>query len=279
MFSIKSIKPAALLLMLCCFASTALAQQPQQQQNTQPPQQQQAATEPPATRTVLKNRVFEVKYRDPDSLVSVLRLLGSGVGAMSVSNEYNTITVRDFPENIASIEEAIRRLDTPAPATPGVEFHVHILIATGTAAPSNQVPSELNDVIRQLQSTLSYKNYYVMTSAVLRTKEGPTGINNKGVADFKLSTGGAASDRPIFYEYLARQIKIDTTTTGAPVIQLGNFTFSMRLPLEVSPGQIVYERVGFETPVTMREGEKVVVGTTTMQDKGIIVVLTARIIK
>jgi hypothetical protein len=266
----KQIKLAVVVLCLA-FASTALAQQ----QTPQP----QSSPESPAARAGIKNRVFEIKYRDPESLASVLRLLGSGVGAMSVSNEYNTITVRDFPENIATIEEAIKRLDTPAPPAPGIEFHVHILIATNGASSSNQVPSELNDVIKQLQTTLSYKNYYVMTSAVLRTKEGPTGINNKGVADFKLPTGGAASDKPIFYEYYARLIKIDATASGGPAIQAGNFTFSMKLPLEINPGQITYDRVGFETPVTMREGEKVVVGTTTMQDKGIIVVLTARILK
>jgi hypothetical protein len=53
----------------------------------------------------------------------------------------------------------------------------------------------------------------------------------------------------------------------------------MRIPVETATGIINYESVGFETPVNIREGEKVVVGTTTMQDKGLIVVLTARIIK
>jgi hypothetical protein len=53
----------------------------------------------------------------------------------------------------------------------------------------------------------------------------------------------------------------------------------MRIPVDTGTGAINYERVGFETPVNMREGEKVVVGTTTMQDKGVIVVLTAKIIK
>jgi hypothetical protein len=272
MFYIKQIKLAALVLMLCC-ATGAVAQQPT------PAQQPQTTPEASTVRVGLKNRVFEIKYRDPDSLLSVLRLLGSGVGAMSVSNEYNTITVRDFPENIATIEEAIKRLDTPAPPAPGIELHVYILIATSTASASGQFPAEVNDVIKQLQTTLSYKNYSLMTSAVLRTKEGPTGVNNKGVADFRLITEGAARNAPIFYEYFARQIKIDGNTPNSSSIQIGNFTFSMRIPIETTTGQINYERVGFETPVNIREGEKVVVGTTTMQDKGVIVVLTARTVK
>lgn len=273
MFSIKQIKLALIVLCLA-MSSTALAQQ----QTPQP----QSSPENPALRAGLRNRVFEVKHRDPENLLSVIRLLGSGMGGanMSVNNEFNTITVRDFPENIATIEEAIRRLDIPLPPAPGIELHVHILIATNaaTAAP-NPFPSEVSDVIRQLQTTLSYKNYSLMTSAVLRTREGPTGTSNKGVADFKLVTEGAARNSPIFYEYFARQIKIDGTTPNTSTIQIGSFNFTMRIPIEVNTGQIQYDSVGFNTPVSMREGEKVVVGTTTMQDKGLIVVLTARIIK
>lgn len=272
MFSIKQIKLAVIVLCLA-MSSTALAQQTPQPQ---------ASPESPAARMGLRNRVFEVKHRDPENLLAVIRLLGSGMGGanMSVNNEFNTITVRDFPENIATIEEAIRRLDTPMPATPGIEFHVHILIATNSAAATpSPFPSEVSDVVKQLQTTLNYKNYSLMTSAVLRTKEGITGTSNKGVADFKLVTEGAARNSPIFYEYFARQIKIDGTTTNNSTIQIGAFSFSMRIPIEVNTGQIQYDRVGFETPVSMREGEKIVVGTTTMQDKGLIVVLTARIIK
>jgi hypothetical protein len=273
MFSIKQIKLAVIVLCLA-MSSTALAQQ-------QTPQSQ-PSPESPVARAGLRNRVFEVKHRDPENLLSVIRLLGSGMGGanMSVNSEFNTITVRDFPENIATIEEAIRRLDTPAPATPGIEFHVHILIATNTAAATaSPFPSEVSDVVRQLQSTLNYRNYSLMTSAVLRAKEGATGTSNKGVADFRLVTEGAARNSPIFYEYFARQIKIDGTTPNTSTVQIGVFSFNMRIPVEVTAGQIQFERVGFETPVSMREGEKVVVGTTTMQDKGLIVVLTARIIK
>jgi hypothetical protein len=270
MFFIKQLKLVAVLIVLAC-ASVATAQQPT-------PQPSQASQDQYA-RAGLKNRVFEVKYRDPDSLVSVLKLLGSGIGAMSVSNEYNTITVRDFPENIATIEEAIKRLDTPAPPSPGIEFHVHILIATNAlAASSNQYPTEVNDVVKQLQATLNYKNYSLMTSAVLRTKEGQQGVENKGVADFKLVTEGAARNSPIIYVYSARMIKLDGAAPNAS-IQIGKFNFNMRIPIETSPGVINYEGVGFESPVNIREGERVVVGTTTMQDKGLIVVLSARITK
>ncbi len=268
MLSIKLMNRAAIILCLA-FTSTAFAQQPQ----SSTPQQSNSES----SRTGLRNRVFELKHRDPESLVVVLRLLNSHAGTMSFSNEYNTITVRDFPENIATIDEAIRRLDTPPPPAPGIEFHIHILIASNAAGSSGPLPAELNDVIKQLQNTLSYKNYYVMTSAVLRTKEGATGVENKGVADFKLVTESAARNSPIIYSYAARQIRIDGTGPNNFAIQIGRFNYTMRIPIETATGTINYESVGFETPVNMREGERVVVGTTTMQEKGLIVVLSARI--
>jgi hypothetical protein len=104
-------------------------------------------------------------------------------------------------------------------------------------------------------------------------------VENKGVADFKFVTESAARNSPIIYSYAARQIRIDGTAPSNSVIQIGRFNYTMRIPIETAVGTISYENVGFETPVNMREGEKVVVGTTTMQDKGLIVVLTARITK
>jgi hypothetical protein len=275
MFFIKYVKLACITLCLA-FTSSAFAQQPQPTPNPPPG--------PPVTyeaRLGLKSRVFEIKYRDPDDLMSVLRLLGSSVGTMSYNTEFRTITIRDYPENLATIDDAIKRLDTPVPPAPGIEFHVHILIATNAAASGEpaQFPSELNDVVKQLQTTLNYRNYSLMTSAVLRTKEGATGISNKGVADFRLTTEGAARNSPIFYEYSARQIKIDKAGPSASSIQIGNFGFGMRIPVETTPGKLEYENVGFQAPVQLREGEKVVVGTTTMQDKGVIVVITARVTK
>ncbi len=69
---------------------------------------QQPATNTPAptdnyvTEKNFKSRIFEVKYRDPNSLASAIKQLGSGFkgAAISSSSEFKTITVRDFPENL-----------------------------------------------------------------------------------------------------------------------------------------------------------------------------------
>jgi hypothetical protein len=232
-----------------------------------------------------RSRVFEVKHRDPSNLMRVLAPLGSGFkgATMSSNQDFKTITVRDFPENIAAVEEAIRRLDAPEPARPGIEFHVHILVATNspTFSPPNAYPEELNAVIKQLQSTINYKFYHLMTTQVLRAKEqGLRTASVKGVSELTLRADTQASKNPIFYDFNFDNITLDAVTSTAAKIQVGQFGFTMRVPLIVgAQGQLQYENIGFSTPVNMREGEKVVVGTTSMENKGIVVVLTGSIMK
>ena len=218
----------------------------------------------------LKSKVFEVKNREPRDLYNSLRLLGSGFkgAAISYSQDLKTITVRDFPENVASIEDAIKRLDTPGPALPDVELRMWVLIGSKSPLNAPAAPDELAPVIKQLQSTLKYSNYGLMTTTVQRTRAG-RGVEGSGVAEATLLGMKVEEQRPIFYAY-----KLDGITVSADSIGTSNFNFSMRVPVNVG-GPIQYQSVGFETPVTIKSNEKVVIGTTTLGDKALIVVVTA----
>ena len=225
-----------------------------------------------------KGRVFEIKYRDPNGLLGVIRPLGSGFkGAnFSVDRQFKTLTVRDFPENIAAIEEALKRLDTPEAPRPDIEFSVHVLIAASSPGEAEDYPAELGDVVKQLKTALKYKSYALMTSAIHRTKEG-AGVNNSGVAESKLFSAVPTPPNPIFYDYSLDVISIDAAN-GAPTVQVGRFRFSMRVPLNLGTS-VQYENVGFTSPVNLRQGERVVVGSTTMGDKGLVVVVSAKMVK
>jgi len=226
-----------------------------------------------------KGKVFEIKHRDPFGLLQVVRPLASGFkgATMSVDREFRTLTVRDFPENIATIEEAIKRLDTPEAPRPEIEFSVHVLIASNLAGAAEDYPPELGDVVKQLKSALRYKSYAMMTSGIHRAKEGPGGVGNSGVAESKLFSSVPTPPNPIFYEYSLDSIVIDSAG-GAATVQIGAFRFNMRVPLNLG-SQIQYQNVGFRSPVGLRQGEKVVVGSTTMGDKGLVVVVSAKLLK
>jgi hypothetical protein len=226
----------------------------------------------------LRSKVFEVHSREARDIASSVKLLGSGFKgtALSVNEDLHTITVRDFPENLAAIEGAIARLDRPVDSAPDIELKIAVLIGSKTPlAGAESIPEELAPVVKQLQSTLRYAHYGLMTAVVQRTKPG-LGINGSGVAEPTLLGMTVREGQPILYTY--HLMRITTTGSEHPSIDIANFEFSMRVPITVGgPQPIQYQSVGFETPVSVRQNEKVVIGTTTMGDKALIVVVTATV--
>jgi hypothetical protein len=118
-----------------------------------------------------------------------------------------------------------------------------------------------------------------MMSEIRHGKIGGT-VGGKGVAEAKLFGLPTPMDNPVFYNYQLQFLSSETPASGPTTVQTRMFNFEMRVPLLLSQNTSVqYENIGFNTPVSLREGEKVVVGTTTIKDKGLIVVLSAKLLK
>lgn len=273
MYAMKlmKLKTLTLLLLTAVLSTAALGQTPSQPSP--------APTDNYVSNSGFKNRVFEVKNRLPEDLLPVIKLLTSGFkGAqLAASNEFRTITVRDFPENIAAIDEAIRRLDTPEVSRPNIEIRMHVLLASNKEGAPNEYPADLKDVIAELQKTLSYKDYYLLTSVVQRTREsrGPRSsyLEGRGSAEvgWPSSTGAGGTEKRISnYQFYANSVALTSTPGGGTEIQLGDFTFSLSVP---------GTEARIRSDVRMRDGEKVVVGTAGFNDKALILVVTARVLK
>jgi type II/III secretion system protein len=213
----------------------------------------------------LKSRIFEVKYRDLGALRNAVRALGSGArGAVVEANsELRVLTVRDFPENIASIEEAVKRLDRPEAAQRDVELRIHVLSATRSPAPDADLPADLKDTVAALRGTLNYKGYRLLTTFTQRVKDGTRGIHGGGVVTL-LETGDAKQENAQT-EFGIAQI---TVAEGQPsTVRLDGFKFAL-----AQNG-----RAELATDVSVREGEEVVVGTSVYRDRGIVLVVSARL--
>jgi hypothetical protein len=136
------------------------------------------------------------------------------------------------------------------------------------------VPDDLASVVKQLQSTLRYSHYGLLAANIQHTRSGD-GVEGSGVAQSKLIGIPTSAERPVFYNYKLRNITTDQGTDRQSV-SVQSVNFGLRVPIRVSK-DMVYQSVGFETPLTIREGEKVVIGTTTMGDRAVIVVLMATV--
>jgi hypothetical protein len=279
------IRAAAAAFAVALAAATAAAQQPTprqspQQQREQEQSQPQPARPSPAPDYVdhkdFQAMLFPVRYRDPETLVPVLRLLTSGYKGSGVTADRNfrVITVRDFAENVASISDAIKRLDTPDGPRPDVELRMHVLLASESAAAAGaeQPPADLREVLTQLQSTLNFKSYELLTSVVQRTKESrvrePGYIEGKGTAQ---ATGAGGEKQTFNYNFGASSLSLTPgTAAGSTVVQLGGFSFNIG-------GNGVGAHI--RSDLSLREGERVVVGTAGMGNRALILVMTARTIK
>ncbi len=216
------------------------------------------------------SRVFEVKYRDPIDLVQVLRALGSGYKGASMigSREFKTITVRDFPENIATIEAALKRLDVAEAARPNVDLRLWVLVAGNGETAAGKLPEDLKEVVATLKSTLTYRSYVLAGTFVQRVRDGARGIHGEGVTDL-WEAGDGKNAKSMQLEYQINSLNLEPAASGPASLRLDGFA------LQLSG----LGRAQVKTDVTLRDGEKVVVGTSTVQDHGLVVVVSAKVLR
>jgi hypothetical protein len=244
------------------------------QQTTTPTPQPPAKSPDYVDFTGFKGKVFDVKHRDPRSIAGVLMSLGSGFKGAEIrfSDEFRTITVRDFPENIAAVEEALKRLDTPQSVQPDVELRMNILIASNVDGVASQNPTDLSDVIKQMQAMLNYKSYSNIATVVQRVRPGARGIGINGNAEVVAKILEKELPQLANYSFQAQSLSFAADSSGGYTALLSDADFQLILP---GPGGSARIR----SDLNLHNGEKVVVGTATLGNKGVILVLSARVIK
>lgn len=263
---------------LACAALLALCPAGFAQQPTATKAEPAKAPEPDlAILRAMKSKLFVLQHREFLQLQSSLSALGSGVAGATIrfgnQNGLNTVGVRDFPENIAAIEEAIKRLDTPgAPqATPDVELHIHVLLASKHPTATVALPDELVEVMRNLKDTLSYKGYALAASFVQRAQMAGRQTEGTGLLDAQYLGGEATKVASLYQvEWSFNSGPMDVPKEGPAQIRLRDFGIHLREKNGGSDSTLARLR----TDLAFKEGEKVVVGTSTLKDRGFIVVLT-----
>jgi hypothetical protein len=244
------------------------------------PAPQVPSTEPdPAILRAMKSKVFVIQHRDPFRLEMSLGPLGSGTkGARMNSSRdegFNTISVRDFPENLAAIEEAIKRLDVPSAtqSAPDVELTLHVLFATKAAVAEAGLPPDLQEVVKQLKSTLAYRGYTLAASFVQRAQiQSDRRIEGSGLIDPKAYGSEEVKEVPrMIVNWSGIGVGIDAQKGRPALIRLRDFGLSLQERRSGGDERLA----SFRTDLNFKEGEKVVVGTSTIKDRGLIVVLTA----
>jgi hypothetical protein len=250
--------------------------------------QQRQADKPAASGTKLSVKLFEIRYRSPVSLSEALNALRSGSpeSAMIPNGPLRTLTVRDYPENIAAIEEALKRLDTPetAPTAPSsLECQLHLLSASMNDSEKSQLSKNLEPVVAQLRSTLKFTNYRYISSTLNRVSDGGSVESNGLTGTLFPTPSGVLStpENPTFYQYALKGIKLLQDSSGKDTIQINQFKFGASVPIKIANNNLQYKDMGIQTPLTLREGEMAAVGTVNISgaDEAIIVIISVKKMK
>jgi hypothetical protein len=256
-------KSKALLFAFTLLISfSALAQTPTEQKKEEPRK--------------FQVKMLEVKFRNPQTLANALHTLRSGTPGSEITpnNELKTLTVRDYPENIAVIEEALKKLDQPEAAPTSLQVQMYLIQATNEATDKGSFPRDLEPVLTQLQATLKYKGYRFIDTYISRVNDGGS-VESSGRISL-LST-----PNPVFLNYKISSIRLATDLSGREAIRIGKFSWGARIPIVVGNNNVQYQDVGIYTELSTRESEMAVVGTSDIgsSDGAFIVVINVRKLK
>ncbi len=180
----------------------------------------------------------------------------------------------------ASLSQEEKRTDET-----NLDTQLYLLVATNQEVDDAKLPAALDPVVKQLRTSLPFKNYRLMTTLVNRVKnEGR--LNLKWIGGPLIGSAAASAGTPSFNEFRVNSVKLVVDDGGRQMVRMDGFAFGARIPIQTGvvasnapPTPVVnYEPTGLNTDISMREGEAVVVGTLNVGPSGdaIILVMSAK---
>lgn len=242
------------LLLLALAAAVALAQPP-------------ATPAPLAPNEVL--RVVNVTKASAQAINNNLSRLFPGITQVG-----DSLIIRGQAPVVDMIEEAIKKLDV-APAlppearpTPNVELTVQLVRASAQEAADSKVPADLEATVRQLRSIFPYKSYRVMDTQIV--------LGRSGIRDLNVS--GTVPGMASIYTF---RVQPNVVPGPAPrMVHLIGLDLTLSEPTVID-GKTQYRQSTIRTEIDAREGQKTVVGKTSLgtSDDAIILVITPKVIE
>jgi len=168
-----------------------------------------------------------------------------------------------------------------------LDTQLFLIVGTNQDVDDAKLPASLDNVVKQLRSTLPFKNYRLAATLINRVKnQGRLTLSWIG-GPMASPTAAATNVTPSFSQFNVREVKLIRNAENQPLVQMLGFNFGARIPIQ-TPGAIAangavapavaYEPTGVSTDISMREGEPVIVGTLNIGPSGdaIILVVSAK---
>jgi len=167
-----------------------------------------------------------------------------------------------------------------------LDTQLYLLVATNHAVEDAKIPAALDAVVKQLRTSLPFKNYRLAATLINRVKSDGH-LSLRWIGGPLMASAAASNATPSFNEFKVGRVRVSTNQAGQTIVRMEGFNFGARIPIQsgtaiASNGPaapiINYENTGLNTDISMREGEPVVVGTLNVGPSGdaIILVVSAR---
>ena len=181
-------------------------------------------------------------------------------------NSMRVLLVQGTAEKLEQADKLIQEMDQPDSGVQqrDVETTVYVITASDNALGTNVVPPIMAPVIKQLQAVYPYTNYEVMATMLVRSRGGEEASTQGTLRK------GAKSPTPAIYLLSFRP----TVDSSQRMVHLDNFQFTADFS-----GMGGRENARFKTSLDLREGQKVVVGKSNIDDgtSAMFVVVTVRV--
>ena len=174
---------------------------------------------------------------------------------------------------ILAMASAMMCAQTPVPAVSqaaNIELTVYLLSGVAQGEAADDVPQDLAATVKQLRSIFNYKSYKLTESFMLRGRLGGSakaeGVLPGGVGmkyDFRYNTVTATSDTP-------------------PLFRINGLRIILTKPPRRLGGQTTVDTVAsIQTDLDIREGQKTVVGKSSVSSTGdaLILVIVPKLVQ
>jgi hypothetical protein len=231
-----------------------------------------------------KTRIYEPKYLNRERGEQVARFVHSIVFSDNVNVAWeplinglvmtytlnplvNTAVRLASVEALDRAEALIKRFDVPEPAPPPerqIEMTVNLIRAWTDNRPAGTVPTELAPVVKEMKGALPYAGFTLVDTI--------QSLIHDGLA-LQDAMPNDSSGAHYFYSLSFNGLKLSDEGKS---LWLGTFHFGVKVPVATTSGG-TYQDESITTPLTIREGQKLVLGKIKLHNDDLFVVLSYKL--
>jgi Bacterial type II/III secretion system short domain len=187
-------------------------------------------------------------------------------GQVQCDENLRTLVVSGPDAMVATYEEALKKLDVPP-----TDFELTVYLISSSSQSGDQLPDALGSTAKQLHGVFAYKGYQLLGVSVLRGRDGQRG-----------STAGTISKDGKNATYSLHYDRASVSGDAPKTVNLHDLNLTLQSRTgTLTDGKPVFQETGLQTDIDVRDGQKVVVGKSDLNngESPLILVVTAKVVE